>query len=184
VNGTDSNAITAFNDVYKTANYAVLVDANQQWIARINYASLLGTISGTSILPTGSAILPLYLCSGGPECVVPPPFLYLPTPATAVITSVTSISFGSVGVGVPSPLGPVTLSDIGQAQISPEVSITGAAAADYLLDNNCPILLLAQSNCSLGVTFTPTATGARNATLSITYSGGGPISIPLTGTGQ
>jgi len=183
VNGTDSNTITAFNDVYKAANYGVLVDANQQWIARINYASLLGTLSADSILPTGSAILPIYLCSGGAGCAVPPPFLYLPTPATAVITSVTSISFGSVGVGVPSPISPLTLSDIGQTQIFPVISIQGPAAADYLLDNSCPQLLLEQTNCSLGVTFTPTATGARNATLSITYSGGNPISIPITGSG-
>jgi hypothetical protein len=183
VNGTDSNTITAFNDVYKTANYAVLVDANQQWIARINYASLLGTVSGTSILPAGSAILPLYLCSGGVACVVPPPFLYLPTPATAVITSVTSISFGTVGIGVPSPISSLTLSDIGQTQISPVVAIKGAAAGDYLLDNSCPLLLLEQTNCGIGVTFTPSAVGARNATLSITYSGGSPISIPLTGAG-
>jgi hypothetical protein len=75
------------------------------------------------------------------------------------------------------------LSDIGQTQIFPVISIQGPAAADYLLDNSCPQLLLEQTNCSLGVTFTPTATGARNATLSITYSGGNPISIPITGSG-
>jgi hypothetical protein len=109
--------------------------------------------------------------------------LYLPTPATAVITSVTSISFGTVGIGVPSPISSLTLSDIGQTQISPVVAIKGAAAGDYLLDNSCPLLLLEQTNCGIGVTFTPSAVGARNATLSITYSGGSPISIPLTGAG-
>jgi hypothetical protein len=183
VNGSDSNAITAFNDVYKSNNYGLLLDSNQQWIAKINYAGVFASLSPTSVLPTGQAIATTYFCGGGLQCSVPPPVIYLPTPATAVITSVTSISFGNVGIGVPSPVSPVTLSDIGQTQISPVIAVQGSASGDYQLENSCPMLLLEQTSCSIGVIFTPSASGARNATLSITYGGGNPISIPLTGTG-
>jgi hypothetical protein len=182
-NGTDSNTITSFNDVYKNSDYGLLVDANQQWIARINLGLISSIPTAGQPLPGGELIPAVNICAGGSGCPVPSPVLYLPVPSTAVITSVTSISFGTLGVGIPSPLTPITLSDIGQTQITPVIAVQGPAAGDYLLANSCPILLLPQTNCSMGVTFTPTAAGARNATLSVTYSGGNPISIPLTGTG-
>jgi hypothetical protein len=41
INGNDANAIAAFNSVYDQNNYGLLVDANQQWVAKIKIASVL-----------------------------------------------------------------------------------------------------------------------------------------------
>jgi hypothetical protein len=51
--------------------------------------------------------------------------------------------------------------------------------------NNCPTSLAALASCSVNVTFTPTATGIFNGTLSIANSGpNSPQVVPLVGTAQ
>lgn len=55
-----------------------------------------------------------------------------------------------------------------------EVSSEDCTSASVLLDDDCVV----------GVAFTPTDLGARNATLNVTYNGGGsPLMVPLTGAG-
>ena len=47
-----------------------------------------------------------------------------------------------------------------------------------------PATLAATGTCTINVTFTPTATGARTGTLTVSdNAAGSPQSIPLTGTG-
>lgn len=62
-----------------------------------------------------------------------------------------------------------------------------AASGDFAQTNTCPpstSTLAAGANCTINVTFAPTATGTRNGTLSITdNAAGSPQTVPLTGTG-
>ena len=64
------------------------------------------------------------------------------------------------------------------------ISFTGANAGDFARTTTCGATLTAGANCSISVTFRPTATGARTGTLSVSDNApGSPHTIPLTGTG-
>ena len=62
-----------------------------------------------------------------------------------------------------------------------------AASGDFAQTNNCPMsptTLPALGMCTINVTFTPTAGGARTGTLTFTDNArGSPQTVPLTGTG-
>ena len=90
-----------------------------------------------------------------------------------------TLTFASVPVGSSSSLA-VQVSNIGNASVSiTGIQITG----DYAATNNCPSLIAAGASCSITIAFTPTATGTRTG--SITVSGGGQIgqTVSLTGVG-
>jgi streptogramin lyase/ribosomal protein L24E len=74
---------------------------------------------------------------------------------------------------------PVTITNI-------KVTTPGANAGEFAISaNTCMILLTAGASCTLQVTFTPTATGPRSATLQFTDTGfGSPHTVALTGIGQ
>jgi hypothetical protein len=189
VNGADPNAIAAFNSVYDKNNYGLLVDANQQWVAKIKLAAVLSNagirpgLPNAEPLPAGAAIPPYFLAAVANQELITPDIVFLPSPSTAVTLSVTSASFGSLSVGTPSPASPITLADIGLAIISPQISVQGANAGDFLATSNCSNLLQPRSSCAINVIFTPTATGLRSATLSVSYGGASPLIVPLSGTG-
>jgi hypothetical protein len=65
------------------------------------------------------------------------------------------------------------------------LAITGTNASDFAeVADTCGSSLAAGSTCTIGVAFTPSATGQRTATLSITDNGsGGPQTASFTGTG-
>jgi hypothetical protein len=67
------------------------------------------------------------------------------------------------------------------------VTITGANAGDFAETNTCPVspaTLAAAGNCTIAVTFTPSASGARSASISIADNAtGSPQAVPLAGTG-
>jgi hypothetical protein len=181
VNGSDPNAIATFNDVYKNSNYGLLVDANQQWIARINLGFPL-SISETPVsLPSGLPVPPDYLCSGITAC--PNTVVFLPTPNTAITVSLNNINFGSVAVGTQTAPIALTLANIGAIDVFPVIAIQGTNAGDFSLISSCTDTLLTHTNCGLNVLFTPSATGTRSATLSITTGGEGSQTVALSGTG-
>ena len=63
------------------------------------------------------------------------------------------------------------------------ITITGLNAGDYSQTNNCTTLI-ANATCQVTVTFTPTAAGARVATVNVTGAPGGTVGVALAGTGQ
>jgi hypothetical protein len=62
-------------------------------------------------------------------------------------------------------------------------SFTGTNAGDFTQTSNCGTSLKAGAYCTVTVKFTPTATGARTATLNI-VDGAGTQMVALSGTGQ
>lgn len=77
----------------------------------------------------------------------------------------------------------MTLSNTGMLPLSiAGIAIAGANPADFAQTNNCGASLAAGANCAIAVTFVPTATGIRSATLSVTDALG-TRTIPLRGTG-
>jgi hypothetical protein len=75
----------------------------------------------------------------------------------------------------------VTLSNTGNASLTiSSIAISG----DFAQTNTCGATLAASSSCTLSVTFTPTASGSRTGTLSITdNASGSPQNVSLSGTG-
>lgn len=98
--------------------------------------------------------------------------------------SPSSLSFGSVAVGTPSSL-PITVTNNGTGgyNLTSYLYIAGANPGDFTETDNCHAVLAANT-CNITVTFTPSTTGARSATVS-TYDNtlNATNSITLTGNG-
>jgi len=81
----------------------------------------------------------------------------------------------------------VTLTNKGSSSVSLyQVAFIGPDAGDFSTSNTstCGASLGAGTNCTVNVVFTPSATGARTASLEISDNGGGsPQTVPLSGTG-
>jgi PKD repeat protein/type 1 glutamine amidotransferase len=101
------------------------------------------------------------------------------TPALSV--SPGTLSFGNRTVGSPSPASSVTVTNTGTAP----ATITGVSSTgDFAQTNNCGTSLAAGASCTANVTFTPTATGARTGTWSLTSNApGSPHTVALSGAG-
>ena len=104
------------------------------------------------------------------------------TSATAVTVSPSSLTFGDVTVGDVSPAQTVTITNTGTQTLT----FTGiTAGGDFSSTDTCTsnVLNVGQS-CSVSVTFSPTASGARVGSLSISdNAAGSPQSVVLSGTG-
>jgi hypothetical protein len=110
-----------------------------------------------------------------------------PGPAPALSFSVPALSFGSLTVDTASPQQSVTVTNLGNAPLS-ITSIT--ASGDFALvttDTSCPYgggTVAPEANCTLDVTFTPTAAGARAGTLTVVdNASGSPHTVQLSGGG-
>ena len=109
-------------------------------------------------------------------------------PAPAVTLNPTSLNFGSQGVGTTSVPLTVTLANRGNAPLNiSSITITGPNAGDFSdngADLECPATLSANATCTLDLTFTPSALGARSATLTLTDNAqNSPQSVALSGLG-
>jgi hypothetical protein len=92
-----------------------------------------------------------------------------------------SLGFGSVVAGVTSAAKTVTLTNSNPVPI---VLASVTASGDYALASACPATLEPATSCTLSVTFTPTATGSRPATLDILSDAtSSPQKVNLNGTG-
>jgi hypothetical protein len=64
------------------------------------------------------------------------------------------------------------------------ITLTGTSAKYFAQTNDCPASLAAGASCTIGVTFTPTVTGSKSATLRIATSATAtPLGVSLRGTG-
>ena len=102
------------------------------------------------------------------------------SPATETL-SPGSITFGGQIVGTHSASHPVTLSNL----TSVPLAVTGlTGSAEFSQTNNCIGYIAAQKSCTVNVTFTPLATGARTGSINVTL-GDAPFSdtLVLNGTG-
>ena len=125
--------------------------------------------------------------AGVPEGVFGPNLL-LVVPLTRIIgVSPASLDFGSVIVGQSSPAQAVTVSNTGTGALSlGTLAPSGSNFADFAIANDtCSNQSLAPSTtCSVDVTLTPTATGARTAQVEFPSDAtSGPYTVTLAGNG-
>ncbi len=99
----------------------------------------------------------------------------------AVSLSSSSLTFGSQAAGTSSPAQTETLTNSGGATLNiSRIEVSG----DFAETNNCGTSLVSGGNCTISVTFSPTATGTRTGVLTITDdAAGSPHTVNLSGTG-
>jgi YVTN family beta-propeller protein len=96
-----------------------------------------------------------------------------------------SLTFGNQAVGT-SVTQSIDLLNSGNAALTiSSIAITGTNSADFAQSNTCGTGVAAGANCTISVTFKPTATGARTASITIAdNAGNSPQTVSLTGTGE
>jgi uncharacterized repeat protein (TIGR03803 family) len=105
--------------------------------------------------------------------------------APFVNLSPANLSFGNQTVNFVSSPQPVTLANAGNSLLTiTNIQLTGDNTTDFAQTNNCKPSLPPAASCTFQVTFTPSATGPRNAAILITDNAqNGQQSVPLTGNG-
>ena len=154
-----------------------------------------------SLNPTGSVLVySTYLGSGGDGIAVDAAGNAYVTGGIAFVAKIspsggaysagfspTTLTFGSQNVGTTSASQTVTVTNTGTANLSiSKVMIAGANASDFAKspDTCTGATVTPNGSCTVGVTFTPTATGSRSASLSFADDGPDtPQTVGLTGTG-
>jgi hypothetical protein len=108
------------------------------------------------------------------------------TAATAVTITPTSLSFSSQNVGTISPPQNVTITNTGTQTLN-ITQISMGSSTDFSQTNTCGALqntLAVSQSCTVSVSFTPTASGTRSASLKISDNAtGSPQAVSLTGIG-
>jgi Abnormal spindle-like microcephaly-assoc'd, ASPM-SPD-2-Hydin len=108
-------------------------------------------------------------------------------PSSLVIVAPTSLNFGNQAVGVKSAPMTVTLTNNQGVvlNLTQPFTFSGTNASDFAQTNNCGNSLIVGGSCTISVTFTPGALGARSATLNVADNlVNSPLTIPLSGTGS
>lgn len=93
----------------------------------------------------------------------------------------TSLTFANQSLGTTSAAKVVTVKNTGKGALTFS-SIT--TSGDFAETDNCTGSIAAGKSCAINVTFTPTATGTRTGTLTMTDdTAASPQTVSLTGTG-
>jgi hypothetical protein len=94
------------------------------------------------------------------------------------------LAFGTVEMSASSTLSTVLTNTSSVPLNISSITLTGSYPADYSQTNNCPASLVSNATCTVTVTFTPSVSGSRNATLTVNDNvSGGSSTDSLTGTG-
>jgi len=106
-------------------------------------------------------------------------------PGPNATLSPTSLTFSSEPIGTRSKVQAVTLTNNGTTTLNiTKIKIGGKNAGDFAQTHSCGTSLAEGANCSINVTFKPSASGTRTAVVSVTdnapYS---PQTVSLSGEG-
>jgi hypothetical protein len=142
--------------------------------------TVTGARSGSLTITSNASSSPnaVSLSGTGAAVVLAPILAWTPT--------VTALDFGAVTVGNSSGQQTLTLANSGNALGHlTAISVSGTAPSDFALGaGTCAAggTLAVGSACTVVLSFTPTAAGARNATLTVASDGTPPAAINLTGS--
>jgi hypothetical protein len=100
---------------------------------------------------------------------------------SALMLSVSSLSFGNEGVGETAPAQSVVATNVGTAPITFSSILASGAFSET---DNCTAPIQPGTNCTINVVFTPATAGATTGALTLNDSApGSPQIVQLTGTG-
>jgi hypothetical protein len=95
---------------------------------------------------------------------------------------------GPPAVGATSSTAKLTITNFESTSMTIASPIPGTDSGDFVVSSPCTTPLPAATSCTITVKFTPTAIGARTATMTVSYriGAGAPLqqTISLSGTGQ
>ena len=98
---------------------------------------------------------------------------------TPAYLSAVNFAFGSVNVNTTSAAKTVTVTNRETSALAVSISVS----AGYAETDTCGGSIPASGSCTISMTFTPTAVGAQNGSLTVTPSVGPVLTGNLTGTG-
>ena len=150
---------------------AYVGDSSYAWYVNfgVGYANLDGGKNGAGrvrLVRAGQSFGSFDVLSGAQVFVTPNP-----------------LTFGAQNIGSTSAAKSMTLDNTGgQALVISSIAPQGNFA---ITANNCPSTLPVAASCTLGIRFTPTASGTLTGSVNIiSNASGSPHIIQLTGTGQ
>ncbi|MGA7906126.1 MAG: choice-of-anchor D domain-containing protein [Candidatus Sulfotelmatobacter sp.] len=96
-----------------------------------------------------------------------------------------SINFGNQVTGTTSGISAVQITNNGSGAVNfSAIAVTGTNSSDFAQSNNCQPSLPGLQGCTVNVTFTPSATGSRSASLTLTDdASNSPQTVGLSGLG-
>jgi FG-GAP-like repeat/FG-GAP repeat len=165
--------------VFRNQDTGVLTPPTQGFVAGLSSAMLSSALTGSSGLssllvatPQGAAYLS--------NTTTPT------TPQPIASFSSSSLAFGPQTIETTSAVQTITLTNTGTANLTvSSVSLDGTNASDFAKIDHCTAATVTPSNtCTVSLTFTPSAIGSRNASLSFSDNApASPQAVALTGTG-
>jgi hypothetical protein len=170
------------------------LDATQTTCSTITaLAAGMSCVIGIDLTPPTLGVQPAASFSVVDSAASSPQTVNLTANAIApVVLSRTSLNFGTIFVGLTSAPVTVTLTNEQNVALNiASVNITGTDPSDFGVTSSCPTAPNtlpappAANTCQLNVTFTPTASGSRTATLSVTDNAStSPQTVSLSGNGN
>ncbi|MEU0562216.1 choice-of-anchor D domain-containing protein [Dactylosporangium sp. NPDC006015] len=163
------SGITATGDFTRTTTCGTVIAAGANCTVTVTFhPAAAGNRTGSLTVAYGGSSASVALSGKGVSA------------GTATLTAnPASLSFAATTVGSFSGAQAVTISNTGTAAAS-VASIT--VAGDYTIASGCGTSIAAGANCTVNVTFRPTATGTRTGSLTVTY-GTSTLSVVLSGQG-
>jgi hypothetical protein len=165
VNGTNTRDFSQSNTCA-----SVIAPGGQCTIAVTFDPTQIGARSASVTITDNAAVTPQVIAVSGTGVLSGP----------NATLSVPSLTFATQPVFMASPAQSITLTNYGTAALS----ITSiATSGDFSQADTCGSSLAILASCTVSVTFTPTAAGARAGTLSKDNALGSPQAVSLSGTG-
>jgi Abnormal spindle-like microcephaly-assoc'd, ASPM-SPD-2-Hydin len=153
----------------------------------VTWSATSGTVSTTGLFtaPTVTGTVTVTATSVADKTKSASATMTVNAAAGILTLNPTSISFGSVTVGVTSPILVTTLTNTGNASLT--ITSNSITAGDFTFggkgtcNNNA---MAPGSSCTYSAKFTPTATGTRTGTIGIySTASNSTVTLPLSGIG-
>jgi hypothetical protein len=176
----NQNVAFSFTGIATTSGFAVASNTCGSGIAAGASCTVGVTFSPTV---TGTTTGTLTLANSAPNSPQTVSLSGTATGAAAVTVSPGSLNFGAVIVGKTSAAGTVTLKNAQRTGLS-LTSVT-ASTGFAVASNTCGTSIATGASCTIGVTFSPTVTGAASGTLTFKDNApNSPQTVSLSGTGS
>lgn len=143
--------------------------------------------SGTAVM---DAVVADFNGDGTPDIALVNGVTFSPSFISVMFNSTQPVSvspltqnFGTVTVAAKKPATVILTNNQSKSLTITSITLGGTDPGDFSETSNCGTSRKAKAECTITVTFTPTVTGARTATLSIVDTVGTQV-VQLNGTGQ
>ncbi len=165
----DASAVTGSSFSFVSTNCGALLAKGSSCAVTLKFTAATTAVAvGTLTLDTDGGALTAPLTGSGLQGI-----------ASA---SPSSLSFAAQQVGATSAVQTVTVTNTGTSALSITDIRVGQGVGEFAQSNNCTSLAVGAS-CTLTVSFTPGAAGARAGQIQLTHNGSGVTLIDLAGSG-